>query len=246
MKYMGSKNKIAKHLLPFILERLKPDQHYVEPFVGGANMMDKVDHPFRIGADLNYHLIEMWRALQKGWSPPDFVSEELWRDVRVCDDLGYDPHFIAFVRLGCSFGADWNGGYARNIRKNKPGADLLNSTTKSYCKQSKNNILKQIPFLQNVDFRCCSYQDLALPPESLIYCDPPYRGTTGYKMGFDNDIFWQWCRDKAAEGHVLLISEYSAPADFECLWALEIRNTLNNTAETKRAEEKLFIFNDLL
>ena len=36
MNYMGSKNKIAKHLLPFILERLNPDQHYVVPFGSGA------------------------------------------------------------------------------------------------------------------------------------------------------------------------------------------------------------------
>jgi hypothetical protein len=39
----------------------------------------------------------------------------------------YDDHFIAFVRICCSFGSDWNGGYARNVRKDRPDADLLNS-----------------------------------------------------------------------------------------------------------------------
>jgi len=43
MKYMGSKNRIAKHLLPIMLAERKPDQWWVEPFVGGANMIDKVE-----------------------------------------------------------------------------------------------------------------------------------------------------------------------------------------------------------
>ena len=40
MKYLGSKNKIAKHLLPIILKDRKPEQYYVEPFMGGGNMID--------------------------------------------------------------------------------------------------------------------------------------------------------------------------------------------------------------
>ena len=56
MKYMGSKNRIAKHLLPIILKDRKEGQWFVEPFVGGANMIDKVTGN-RIGADLNRYLI---------------------------------------------------------------------------------------------------------------------------------------------------------------------------------------------
>lgn len=36
MKYMGSKNRIAKEILPIILRDRKPNQWYVEPFVGGG------------------------------------------------------------------------------------------------------------------------------------------------------------------------------------------------------------------
>ena len=42
MKYMGSKARIAKYILPIILKDRKPDQWYVEPFVGGGNMPDIV------------------------------------------------------------------------------------------------------------------------------------------------------------------------------------------------------------
>jgi len=43
MKYMGSKSRHAKEILSIILKERKPDQWYVEPFVGGANVIDKVD-----------------------------------------------------------------------------------------------------------------------------------------------------------------------------------------------------------
>lgn len=36
MQYMGSKNRIAKELIPIITEGMTKDQHYIEPFVGGA------------------------------------------------------------------------------------------------------------------------------------------------------------------------------------------------------------------
>jgi DNA adenine methylase len=49
---MGSKNRISKHLLPILTKHLKEDTYYVEPFVGGCNMIDKVDHPLRIGVSL--------------------------------------------------------------------------------------------------------------------------------------------------------------------------------------------------
>lgn len=55
MKYMGSKSRIAKEILPIMLKE-RGERTWVEPFVGGANMIDKVEGK-RIGADLNYYLI---------------------------------------------------------------------------------------------------------------------------------------------------------------------------------------------
>ena len=52
MKYMGSKARIAKYILPIILKDRKPDQWYVEPFVGGCNTIDKVEG-LRLGSDAN-------------------------------------------------------------------------------------------------------------------------------------------------------------------------------------------------
>ena len=54
---MGSKNRIAKYILPIMLEHRKEGQCWVEPFVGGANMIDKVTGN-RLGADSNKYTIE--------------------------------------------------------------------------------------------------------------------------------------------------------------------------------------------
>jgi len=60
-------------------------------------------------------------------------------------------------------------------------------------------------------------KELDIPANSLVYCDPPYRGSTGYDGWFDSRAFWQWCRDKTREGHTVFVSEYKAPPDFECV-----------------------------
>ena len=44
MKYVGSKNRLAKQIAPIIQSYVdKPNcKGYIEPFVGGANMIDKI------------------------------------------------------------------------------------------------------------------------------------------------------------------------------------------------------------
>ena len=233
MKYMGSKARHAKELLPIILKDRKPGQWYVEPFVGGANMIDKVDGN-RIGADANRYLIAMWRALLEGWIPPDYVSEEEWKDVRLHMDEKYPLHHIAFVRLWCSFGADWNGGYARG--------DDNKGNPRNYADEQKRHLLKQAPHLNGIIFKSVEYDLLKIPPNSIIYCDPPYAGTTKYATGgFDHDEFWQWCRDKIAEGHSVFVSEYSAPDDWICVWQKKVNNTLTKDTGSKQGVEKLFV-----
>ena len=59
MKYMGSKAKIAKEILPIILSNRLESQYYIEPFCGGCNSLCHVNGN-RIGNDKNNYLIAMW------------------------------------------------------------------------------------------------------------------------------------------------------------------------------------------
>lgn len=209
MQYIGSKNKIAKHILPIILNGRKPDQWYVEPFVGGANMIDKVSG-LRIGSDVHPYLIALLKALQLGWLPPTEISEEQYADIKKNPDR-YDDRLVGFAGFQCAFGGKWMGTYAKNRRGD------------NYAKQGYNNMSRQAPKLEGVIFKNKSYDDLDLPPESIIYCDPPYGGTYQYGTDFDSAKFWQWCRDKTDEGHAVYVSEYAAPDDFTELWSVEHR-----------------------
>lgn len=226
MQYMGSKNRIAKHLLPVILEHKTPEMTWVEPFVGGANMIDKVNGK-RIGNDSHKHLIALHKALQDGWIPPTEVSKEMYYDVKA-NQQNYSDELIGFVGFLCSFGGKWWGGYAAN----KKGDNYADRGSRVLTKQAKN--------FNGVDFRCGNYLEMEIPPNSLIYCDPPYEGTTAYKDAFDHDTFWQWCRDMSGKGHIVFVSEYNAPSDFKCVKTVEHKTILDKNSQYKRVE-KLFI-----
>jgi len=229
MKYLGSKNRIAKHILPIILKDRKEGQFYVEPFCGGCNSLDKVTGN-RVGNDSNEYLIAMFKALGSGWIPPEVVTEDLYGMVKSCPD-GYNPWLVGFVGFCCSFGSKWFGGYARG--KNSKGEP------RNYASESKRYLLRQAPLLDGVIFHSGSYDSFPIPSNSIIYCDPPYAGTTGYRDEFDHAKFWQWCREKKAEAHKVFVSEYNAPEDFSCVWSGEQTTTVSR-GEGKKAIEKLF------
>ncbi len=104
------------------------------------------------------------------------------------------------------------------------------------------SIQKQAKVLNGVIFVHSDYRFLDLPANAIIYCDPPYEGTTKYATGgFDHKAFWQWCREKVSEGHKVFVSEYNAPNDFVCVWEKKVNNTLVKDSGSKQGIEKLFI-----
>lgn len=232
MKYMGSKARIAKHILPIILKDRKEGQCYVEPFVGGANLIDKVDG-WRIGADFNGHLIQALEIIRDNpESIPDLITEGDYAKAKATRESNLD----CFIGFAMSFGGKYFGGYRRDVK----GTQGCIGNMATQTRRSKQSAIKQSRFIAGVELVCSSYDKLEIPHQSIIYCDPPYEGTTKYKDDFNHDDFWRWCRDKCKEGHQVFISEYNAPSDFVCVWQKEIQSGLNvNT--TKKGVEKLFV-----
>lgn len=233
MKYMGSKARHAKEMLPVILAERKPGQWYVEPFVGGANMIDKVDG-LRIGNDTHPQLIALLDAVSKGWVPPTVIDEDAYR---LANSRRSVDAITGFIGFGCSYSGKWFGGYARG--------DGNSGIPRNYAAESSRNLLKQAEKLSGVQFRCGSYLDLFIPPKSIIYCDPPYAGTTKYATGgFDHSSFWDWCEAKAKDGHTVFVSEYAAPNSWECVWEKTVNNTLVKDTGSKQGVERLFRYVD--
>jgi len=239
MKYMGSKARIAKHILPIILKDRIEDQHYVEPFVGGGNMIEKVVGP-RTGADSDHFVIGALSMIRDDVdSIPKNNLEFTEYDYKKCKagDDAYSAPLRGYAGFAFSFGAIWFSNWAKSVTSKKVPRD--------HVAEQYRAAIKQNPKLQGCELVVSSYLALEIPENSIIYCDPPYAGTTKYKDDFNHEVFWEWCREKVTEGHKVFVSEYNAPDDFTCVWEKEITSGLHvNT--TKKGVEKLFVHHSQL
>lgn len=130
-------------------------------------------------------------------------------------------------------GRFFDGGYSGNGAKCKEGGE------RNYIDESISDLLKQIDYLRGVEFHCCSYDELIMPKNSIIYCDPPYRNTKRYDTGdFDYDKFYDWCIMQSKSGNKVFISEYCMPEVFREVWSMEVRCNIN--IEKNKRVEKLF------
>lgn len=81
------------------------------------------------------------------------------------------------------------------------------------------------------------YRDVYVPDDSVLYLDPPYKGTGEYeKQGdFDYEAFYDWCEKQKVP---VFISSYDMPADrFRCIEEYSHRSTFaanSNNAVTER------------
>lgn len=241
MKYMGSKLRIKKQIVPIlqgIIDRNKIDC-YIEPFVGGANVIDAIRCEHKFGNDINSPLINLFKKLTCSNNDilPKEVSKELYDDVRKHkSDNKYEEWFKGAIGFLASYnGRYFDGGYAKTtITKN--------GNTRNYYDESKRNILKQVDKLKDVSFYNMDYYKLFIPSGSLVYCDPPYRDTKQYdtSKNFDYDMFWNWVREKSKD-NIVIVSELQAPDDFKCFWEQEVTRTQDNRKREKSIE-KLFIY----
>lgn len=241
MKYIGSKAKFADEIVAILqgyISEYKIKQ-YVEPFAGGFNIIDKIQCEYRLGNDIDplvCDLIETCRdnpALLDSLHTP---TREEYYDVR--DNNGnYAAWYRAAVLLFASYNSRVYGGCYGATAQTKDGK------TRNYFEESKQNFQRQLPALRNILVGNADYRDLRFPTRErvLIYCDPPYSTGVGYGgEKFGTAEFWDWCRLQTAAGHIVIISEYTAPDDFVCIWEHKTKTHLNNRAKIDRTE-KLFI-----
>lgn len=224
MRYMGGKSRIGKKLVEAMGANERPsDQLYFEPFMGACGVAMHVRGP-KLLADANPYMVAFWRRIRDGWVPPTEMPEERWREIRENQDA-HPPELVAFAAVGCAFGGTWWGGYARG-----KGRDFPAEASRSAVRRAKG--------LQGAGIECATYDELEIPPGSLVYCDPPYAGTSAQSQwgSFDSDAFWGWAAELGKTCDVY-VSEAAAPAEVaDLVWEKEVRRDLKSKGSKTRAE----------
>ena len=95
--------------------------------------------------------------------------------------------------------------------------------------------LQSLESLERLERYNCDYQDVPIPPDSVIYCDIPYKGTNAYgkskKGNFDYDRFYDWAERQTQP---VIISEYWMPEErFEVIAEREKTSIISATANNK-------------
>ena len=248
LKYMGSKSRIAKYIVPIIQKYIDENKviKYVEPFVGGANIIDKINCKEKYGFDKNKFLIALLKRAQQHLPLYDEVSKELYDKARNAFNIGDTSEFedwqIGNIGFLASYNGRWfDGGYA------KPGYEKTKNGTRyrNYYLESKNNLEKQSDNLDDIYFMDCDYRDainLSYDLGMVIYCDPPYQNTKQYAnaLQFDYKEFWIKMREWS-KYNIVLISEQNAPDDFGCIWQQNVSRSIK-ASDKSNSMEKLFIY----
>ena len=240
MKYVGSKNRLSKELAPIIQSYITDDTvAYIEPFVGGTNMIDKIKHRKKIGSDIHKELIALHIYNRDNSNLlPNTISEEEYNKVKNNRE-DYPLWYVGLVGFGATFGAKYFGGYARGFKADKV-------TPRDLPNEAINNLKKQSPNIQDVDFKTCSFLDYNPNDykDCVFYLDPPYRNTLKYSTGgFPYEEFDKWAIE-LAKNNTVFISEYNMPENnFECIWMKDVKVGVSGQGDIKNKArvEKLFI-----
>ena len=238
MRYMGSKNRFAKELVPIIQSYITEDtKGYLEPFVGGANIIDKIKCNNKIGCDIHKQLIALLNKAKDNIDDiPDIISEETYKEVKNNKEK-YDDWYVGLVGFCASFGAKYFNGYARASRNDNSG---------KISKDAIRSLKKQAPLLKDIEFKCCNFLDL--PKDKIkgyvIYCDIPYKNTTKYSVNsFPYEEFYKWAIEMS-KNNTVLVSEYNMPEMFKCVWEKETKANFDSkrssSDKSKKRVEKLF------
>ena len=239
MKYMGSKARFVKDIIPILKSYRKENQWFLDLFCGGCSIAQEMGDKV-VANDKNKYLIAMFKGLQNNRSRPYEIPKDLYdiaRDVYNGREASYnhsmemDDFMVGWIGwLGSYNGRFFDGGYSGH-----------NVNGRDYIAEQIKNTEKQLDKIKNIKFFNRDYQDFELKEPCLIYCDIPYKDTKQYATSkdFKHDTFFEWCRKMSKQGHTVLISEYQAPDDFECVWSKQTTNSLNTT-KTYKPTEKIF------
>ena len=135
MKYLGGKQRLGKHLAPFLkklINKMHKCNGYIEPFCGSCGVLKNMTDLFPLISKIianDYHpdLIQMWKEVQAGtFVYPSSISEEEYLAAKALPSPSAHKSFVGF---GMSFGGRFFGAYAHKY---------INAKKEDFCKEMVN------------------------------------------------------------------------------------------------------------
>lgn len=83
----------------------------------------------------------------------------------------------------------------------------------------------------------CDYRAVTIPRGGVVYCDIPYKGTSGYIGGFNHDEFYEWFSSLKVPA---FLSEYDAPFTMVAEWDKLKKRGDSRTMKVKKIKERLY------
>ena len=161
-----------------------------------------------------------------------------------CEDSLKEFNDLSQSKIKFGYHLGWNErrlDFQRQIRDRRQLAELQQLERLQQLEQLEQlERLQQLEQLEQLELFNLDYQDVIISTpdeETIIYLDPPYRGTSKYLEEFDYSGLDDYFRSLPFKA---FLSEYSAP--FESVLEIEKAQLMDNTKEKRTyITEKLFI-----
>lgn len=192
-----------------------------------------------LAGDINESIIEMWKAVQGGWIPPTDCSEEEYDKLRHLTTVSSAEK--GFIGHSCSFGGQYFSSF-----KNKYLHGVSTEQKQKRIAGQSDRVVRIGKEVTGVDFSAGDYEQFDGLRNYVIYCDPPYDGSTNSYYTedrrlrkFEHDNFWDWCR-KIGRDNIVFVSGYNVPDDFLLVWGANKKDI--NGPRVPTGIEGLYLF----
>lgn len=189
-------------------------------------------------SDIDPLVVTYWSAIRDGWVPATSITHEEYVAVRNNPEA-YPTEHVAHVAYNCSFGGKRWGGYARSMK-----ADGI--TPRNHADEASRRDAATTQWLSDTLITCSGYNDVLsdVGHGDVVYCDPPYADTTGYKTGaFDHAPFWSTVQVAADRGALVYVSEYACPehVSADVVWSnVQSKSVRGGSGDRPRTTDNVF------
>lgn len=119
--------------------------------------------------------------------------------------------------------------YVRRIAKERSTSELQRLQQLEQLER-----LQQLERLSCLSISSKDYKEVEIQEDSVIYCDPPYKGTNGYGVAFDSEAFYGWVKSHKCP---IFFSEYNCPNGFTLVSQKKAVSILSSNSRHLKSEK---------